>query len=56
MEDKIWFLDTYIQRITAKLKLVFISPLVCLLCKILRYFVLVTENFEQAIVSRNYFS
>ena len=40
---------TYIQRITAKLKLVFISPLVLLLCKLLLYFILVTYNFEQVI-------
>ena len=47
---------THTQRITAKLRLVFISSLVLLLCKLLLYFILVTYNFEQVIVSRNHLS
>ena len=49
------FLDKYLQRITVKLKLVFISPLVLLLCKLLLYFILVTYNFGQVTISRNFF-
>ena len=37
----------YLQRITAKLKIVFLSPLVLWFCKLLLFFILVTYNFEQ---------
>ena len=37
---KLFFWDTYIQGVTAKLKLVFISPLVILLWKLLLYFII----------------
>ena len=56
MEDLIPFLDRYLQRITVKSKLVFISPLVHWLSKLLLYFVLVACNFEQVIIFWNYFS
>ena len=46
----------YLQRFTGKLKLVFVSPLVLWLCKLLLYFILVTCNIEQVIIFRNYFS
>ena len=42
-------MDTYIQTITAKLKLVFISPFVLLLCKLLLCFALVTNNLEKSL-------
>ena len=40
----------------SKIKTSLYLALVLLLCKLLLYFILVTYNFEQVIVSRNYFS
>ena len=48
--------ETYLQIFTEKSKMVFILPSVLRLYKFLLYFILVTNNFEQAIISRNYFS
>ena len=56
MEDQIPFLDNYLQRITAQLKLVFSFVFSSLTLQAFTILYLVIYNFEQVIISRNYFS
>ena len=56
MKDQIPFLDNYLQRITAQLKLVFSFVFSSLTLQAFTILYLVIYNFEQVIISRNYFS